>query len=312
VINMKQNVVLAAKIDYLTKYANRQFNENKGLKLNSKDWQSFIRVKNKDFYSFLRNGTIVFSTVSAISGKTYQQPIKLKNFKRVETLLFLLFLCKITDNQISDFIKVYLSNEDVRVRCTCQAFSKYGPHYNLTQIDSIYGPGENRPPVVRDKQFKNLVCKHLWLVLNDYTRHINMFSTSLIPYYKRYFGVQSPKGAERLKKQLGKKELIKLIEQAFKELKKLNINELDYMFKNLTKNTINELNSFVTSPIEKPEEQKTKEEQNIPVNEEKENFEEEDINEMLDNVGALSSKRNSKERKILGAKKNNDFHSNTR
>ncbi len=93
-INVKQNVVLAAKIDYLTKYANRQFNENKGLKLNSKDWQSFIRVKNKDFYSFLRNGTIVFSTVSAISGKTYQQPIKLKILKELKLFYFCCFYAK--------------------------------------------------------------------------------------------------------------------------------------------------------------------------------------------------------------------------
>lgn len=298
---MKKTSILAAKIDYLINYSNNQFKENKGLKLNSKDWKSFIKVKNKDFYSFLRNGTIVFSTVSAISGKTYQQPVKLKNFKRIETLLFLLFLCKITDNEIANFIKNYLSNEDVRIRCTCQAFSKWGPHYNLTQIDSIYGPGEDRPPDIRDKKRNNLVCKHLWLILNDYSLHTNTFSIGLIPYYKRFFGVQSPKGAERLKRQLGKKELIKLIEQAFKELKKLNNSNLENTFKNLTKNTINELNSFIKSEeITKTEEKVIEKEPEII---EKDNFEDEDIYEMMENAGALSSKKYSKKEKILGVKK---------
>ena len=297
------NIVLAAKIDYLRNYANNQFNENKGLRLNSKDWKSFVSVKKKDFYSFLRNGTIVFTTKSDISGKSYNQPIKLKNFKKIESILFILFLCKLPDNKIVEFLNTYMSTEDIRARCTCPAFLYYGAAYNLTQIDSIYGPEENRPPVEKDKARKNLVCKHLWIVINDYMTHVNTFASGLIRYYKRFFGIQSPTGVDRLKKQIRKKELIKILEQVYKQLKELKNSKLENLYNDLTRNTIKELQDYITPSI--PEPIKSVEEKPIQKEEpmENNNFDEDDINEMIDNAGALSARREARKRKLLGAVK---------
>lgn len=312
---MTKQIVLSAKIDYLQSYANTQFAVRKGLKLNSRDWEVYVDVKKKVFYNFLRNGTIFFSTKSSISGQTYEQPVKLKNFKQIESLLFILFICKVPDNQISEFLKVYMSAEDVNIRCSCEAFSKWGPHYNLTKINSIYGPGESRPPVVRDKVNINLVCKHLWVVLNDYVRQVSAFSVGLIPYYKRFFNVQSPTGAERIKRQMSNKQLKKLFEQSFVDLNKINNPELSKLYDELFKKYVNEMNEFA-------KETKANEDSNFDdeqvqnlidnagsadlVTEEEvaeDDIEDDEVQNLIDNAGALSAKRQARKNKLLGAKK---------
>lgn len=307
---MTKGLILAAKIDYLHSYANKQFSDQKGFKLNSKDWKAYVNVKNQNFYSFLKNGSIEFTTKTTTSGQTYKQHIQLKNFKRLESILFVLFICKIPDDKIGDFLKLYMSSEDVNIDCSCEAFSKWGPHYNLTKIDSNYGEGEFRPPEVRDKTNLNLVCKHLWIVLNNYVEQVGLFAVNLIPYYKRYFNVESVSGVERIKKQMTNKGFKKIFQQTFVELSKINNSELMQMYNDLFKKSINEINKFAseTAPNE-PEEEKIEDEaknENESENLDKETTEpyDEEFNEdLIDNSGALSAKRILRKNKLLGIKK---------
>lgn len=239
-----KKMVLSAKLDFLHNYANNQFKDAKGLHLNSSDWKTFIHVKNADYYSFIQNGTIVFNTESAISGENYTQPVKLKNFKKLEPLILLMFLCKISENEIKHFLSLFLSVDHVRTFCQCKAFQFWGPHYNLTKIGSAYGPGELRPPIIRDPKQKNYVCKHLWMVLNNYNSHINEFSSGILPYYRRFFGINSPTGVDRLRKMLGIKGVKKVIEQAIIDLNKLGDANLTSLFNSLTRESMNNIYDF--------------------------------------------------------------------
>lgn len=130
--------------------------------------------------------------------------------------------------------------------------SYWGTKYNLTQINSIYGPVELRPPKIRDPHNNNFACKHLWLVLENYKDNIQLFTKQLVPYYKRLFGIQSPKGIERLKKQMGTKGFQQIIEQAVKNLVSLNDDILYGRFDQLTKNKLNSILNPV-NPMEKTE-----------------------------------------------------------
>lgn len=119
--------------------------------------------------------------------------------------------------------------------------SYWGPHYNLTKIKSAYGPGEIRPPDKRDPNRQNLVCKHLWVVLDSYSKLVNSFTVGLLPYYKRLFGLTSPAGIERLQKTLGQAGFKKVIEQAVIDLNKINNADLINKFKQLTDGKLNEI-----------------------------------------------------------------------
>lgn len=119
--------------------------------------------------------------------------------------------------------------------------SFWGPHYNLTKIKSAYGPGEIRPPDKRDPNRQNLVCKHLWVILDSYSKLVNSFTVGLLPYYKRLFGLTSPTGIERLQKTLGEAGFKKVIEQAIIDLNKINNAQLTSKFKQLTDGKLNEV-----------------------------------------------------------------------
>lgn len=119
--------------------------------------------------------------------------------------------------------------------------SYWGMHYNLTQIHSAYGPGEMRPPNKRDPNRQNLVCKHLWLVLDQYSKSVKVFAKGLLPYYKRMFGLTSPTGIDRLQKSIGQEGFRKIIEQAIVDLNKLKSAELTNRFKQLTNGKLNEI-----------------------------------------------------------------------
>jgi hypothetical protein len=233
--------ILSAKIDYLIDYAKKQFSTSKGLHLNSTDWKSFITVGTPLFYSFLINGTIKWHTTSAISGERYDQLIKLSDFKKLEAPILLMFLTNVPDADISRFIAEFFSSTEAKIYCPCPSFLFYGSAYNLTQIKSKYGAGESRPPIEKDPDQKNLVCKHLWLLLQSYPAQINKFSTSLIPYYKRYFGLTSPTGVERTRKQLGEKGVRRVIEQATIDLNKIKDNDLTNIYSNLVKGRIDKV-----------------------------------------------------------------------
>lgn len=235
-----KKVLLSAKLDYLLDYAKKQYSKRRGLHLNSKDWESFVDVRTAIFYSFLVNGTIKFRTTSRISKKTYNQYVKLVNFKKVEPALLLLFLIDTPEDQIINFLKTFLFRGEAKLFCEGDpSFLYWGSKYNLTQLKSCYGPGETRPPDIRDPQRNFLVCKHLWLVLVNFEKHLDEFARDLMPYYKRAFGLTSPTGLERLKRNLGDKGLKKVIEAAVKNISKLKSEKIKTLFRELTADKLN-------------------------------------------------------------------------
>lgn len=242
----KKKAILSAKIDYLIDYAKREYSKPRGLHLNSADWKGFITVGTPQYYSFLINGTMKFYTKSKISGERYDQILKLVDFKKLEAPLLLLFLTKQSDDIIIDFISMLFSHGEAKLFCNDESFQYWGMHYNLTQIHSAYGPGEGRPPNKRDPNRQNLVCKHLWLVLDQYSKSVKVFAKGLLPYYKRMFGLTSPTGIDRLQKSIGQEGFRKIIEQAIVDLNKLKSAELTNRFKQLTNGKLNE----IMKPIE--------------------------------------------------------------
>ena len=263
------NTLLSAKLDYLLNYAKKQYSVRKGLHLNSKDWESYVDVKSAMFYTFLTNGTVQFLTKSKLSGKSYKQYVKFVDFKKFEPALLLLFLIDTPEDKINNFLKTFLQYGEVKLFCEDPSFLFWGSKYNLTQIKSCYGPGENRPPDIRDPSRSFLVCKHLWLVLERFEKNITEFIRELLPYYRAAFGLQSPTGLERLKKNLGDRGLKRVIEEAIKNINKLKSDEVKKLFNELT---TGKLDSGVkeklgktdqiqkTTEIKKEEQDKTKDE----------------------------------------------------
>jgi len=263
------NTLLSAKLDYLLNYAKKQYSVRKGLHLNSKDWESYVDVKSAMFYTFLTNGTIQFLTKSKLSGKSYKQYVKFVDFKKFEPALLLLFLIDTPEDKINNFLKTFLQYGEVKLFCEDPSFLYWGSKYNLTQIKSCYGPGENRPPDIRDPLRNFLVCKHLWLVLDKFEKSITEFIKELLPYYKAAFGLHSPTGLKRLKKNLGDKGLKRVIEEAIKNINKLKSDEVKKLFKDLTagkldsgiKEKLGKTDQIQkTTEIKKEEQNKTKDE----------------------------------------------------
>ena len=263
------NTLLSAKLDYLLNYAKKQYSVRKGLHLNSKDWESYVDVKSAMFYTFLTNGTVQFLTKSKLSGKSYKQYVKFVDFKKFEPALLLLFLIDTPEDKINNFLKTFLQYGEVKLFCEDPSFLFWGSKYNLTQIKSCYGPGENRPPDIRDPLRNFLVCKHLWLVLDKFEKSITEFIKELLPYYKAAFGLHSPTGLKRLKKNLGDKGLKRVIEEAIKNINKLKSDEVKKLFKDLTagkldsgiKEKLGKTDQIQkTTEIKKEEQNKTKDE----------------------------------------------------
>ena len=236
-----KHILIAEKMNYLINYAKNQFNDSKGLHLNSADWKSFITLGTPLYYSFLINGIIKYNTKSSISGKRYEQIIKLSDYKKMEAPLLLLFLLETDEQTIIDYISLFLTVSEAKLYCPCDAFLYFGSHYNLSELDSIYGPPETRFPKIRDPKNNNIVCKHLWIVLSNYPKQIHDFAKNMIPYYKRYFGITSPTGVERTKKQLGIKGIKQVVMQGTKDLNKLGNKELLDIYNKLTEGKLNEI-----------------------------------------------------------------------
>jgi len=153
----------------------------------------------------------------------------------------LLFLLETDEQTIIDYISLFLTVSEAKLYCPCDAFLYWGSHYNLTELDSIYGPPEVRFPKIRDPKNNNIVCKHLWIVLSNYPKQIHDFAKNMIPYYKRYFGIGSPTGIERTKKQLGIKGIKQVVMQGTKDLNKLGNKELLDIYNKLTEGKLNEI-----------------------------------------------------------------------
>lgn len=118
---MKKPIV-AAELEFLIEYAKNQFAESFGLHLNSSSWKPYIKVGKPVFYKFLIDGIVQFSTKTSTSNKKYNQTVKLMDYKKIEPALFVLFLLKLSDEEISNFISEYLMYANAKIRCDCPAF----------------------------------------------------------------------------------------------------------------------------------------------------------------------------------------------
>ena len=75
--------------------------------------------------------------------------------------------------------------------------------------------------------------------MENYKTNIQPLVKSLIPYYKRLFGIQSPQGIERLKRNMGVKGFQQIVEQSIKNLINIKDDVLYNKFDELTRNKLN-------------------------------------------------------------------------
>lgn len=245
--------ILAAEMSFLIDYAKDQYSKSRGLHLNSSDWKAYIHVGNPSFYRFITTGVIKFTTKTSISEKSYDQIIMLSDYKKIEPALLILFLSKNSDEDIASFLEMFFKTSNGKLSCTDPSFVYWGNAFNLTSLNAIYGPQELRPPNIRDPKQNNLVCKHLWVVLETYEKSTAYFAKNLIPYYKRLFGITSPTGIDRLLNSMNDKKIRSLVVQGISQLNRTKNNELISLYKKLTKITINNLNKK-PEPVAKPQE----------------------------------------------------------
>lgn len=239
------NVIVAANMDYLINYAKQQFSRHFGLHLNSADWGPYIWTSDATFYKFLANGVIQFRTkTKPYDGKDnhkYRQVVRLAQQRLIQPSLLILFLLQIPQDDIIEFISLFFSHTRVELFCNCPALKYWGGKYNLTKINSMYGPREYRVPNIRDPQQKNFVCKHLWMILLKYETEIRGFAKFVIPYYRRALGVATPSSVLRLTKQLGPVEIKKLVSKSMTTIAKTRSQELINEYKSLIDGKIDEL-----------------------------------------------------------------------
>ncbi len=69
---------------------------------------------------------------------------------------------------------------DVAIRCTCPAFRYWGFAYILTQLGAKVTRPENRFPRIRNPDLRNVMCKHLRLVMDVFGSHWNSVLSELM------------------------------------------------------------------------------------------------------------------------------------
>ena len=74
----------------------------------------------------------------------------------MENALLFLYLIDVPENDIKDFIAMFLFNSRTRFFCTCPAFKFWGFEYILTKQNSVFGIGEFRPPVEKNPHMKGV------------------------------------------------------------------------------------------------------------------------------------------------------------
>jgi hypothetical protein len=107
---------------------------------------------------------VMFSTPSQTTkGKFWSQYIQLLELEDVRKMKDLTAFQKVT----------LLIGGDIGVKCTCPAFKYWGYNYILTQVDAVFGRGEQRFPGVRNPELKGSVCKHLAHTLQYFPFYIS-------------------------------------------------------------------------------------------------------------------------------------------
>lgn len=151
--------------------------------------------------------------------------------------------------------------------------SFWGFHYILTQRGSAYGPGEHRYPNIRNRFLKGVVCKHLWVILNNFPNLSNQLAKELLPYYKRMFGIQSPQGVMRFKKKIGEKGLREIYLKSLKDLEKMEapkvIESYNKIMSTKKDNILNLIYDIDKVPNNKPSDIKVEKEEQFINNDDK-------------------------------------------
>lgn len=201
-------IIEAIKFEDLMNEANTQYSVNRGLHLNSSEWQSYVDLKDLNIFNFIVTGTIATRTYSAHTKKNYYQGFKNTDFKKIELIAFYLFICKINNQIISDFLAKVMHLSNWRIHCNCDSFLYWGWKYKLTKLNSVLGPGESRKPKRNNVNLMNednIVCKHLWVTINKLSDNMSLFISKLIPYYKKMYGFSKNYNENDLLKSIGSK-----------------------------------------------------------------------------------------------------------
>lgn len=231
--------------DFSTLYdlSQKQFAHYLGLSLNSKDWKAYIEPGKARFYNFLLNGVIKTTTETTINNHKYRQIIQFSDYKKLENMLLLLFMNDVPEKEIINFMATFLFNTTVKVRCNCPAFQFFGYEYILTKMESIYGRGENRPPVEKNRFQEGVFCKHLWIIAESLNKKNIQLAERLVPFYKRCFGISSRKNLEKLKNSLSPIFLVKIFEKAKKDVDKTNKNAVKNEFETIASKYLTDINA---------------------------------------------------------------------
>lgn len=144
--------------------------------------------------------------------------------------------------------------------------SFWGFHYILTQRGSAYGKGEHRPPNIRNPYRKGIVCKHLWVILNEFPNLSNQLAKELLPYYKRMFGIQSLGGIKRFKKKIGEKGIRDIYLKSLEQVKKMEAPKVLESYNKIMSNKKDNILNMVRDPDKIPENKPS----NIKVNKDEE------------------------------------------
>lgn len=108
-------------------------------------------------YQGVRGDTVRFKAKASEPGKTYDQTIKLLDFKKI-----MADRSKPLRQRVRDAV---LGN--IKVHCTGNAYLFWGYQFVLTKMGAALKP-ENRAPKVRNPNRKGTVCKHLDAVLKAF------------------------------------------------------------------------------------------------------------------------------------------------
>ena len=230
-------ILEAVQFNKLMDEANLQYSVDRGFHLNSSAWEGYINLKDVNIFNFLVTGIISTRTYSSHSGKNYYQGFKNTDFKKIELLAFYLFLCKLNPNIIKQFLAQTMTLCNWKVYCNCESFLYWGWKYKLTRLNSVLGPGESRRPKKNNvglmKQ-NNIVCKHLWQVINTLDENMELFLENLIPYYKKMYGFSKNGSEDMLLKQIGATGFRKAYEDCKNVLFKMD-RRIGIVFDSITK-----------------------------------------------------------------------------
>lgn len=140
------------------------------------DWE-FIRMR--DHYNAIRAKGVQYKGVDFDVVK-FATPSESRPNMHHEQWIQMVDLRALLDDpemSLQDDVQLAMAG-DLKVHCTCEAFTYFGYKYILTNLDSAIQP-ETRPPNVRNPKQRGSVCKHLAAVLKVFPFWWNTIASDL-------------------------------------------------------------------------------------------------------------------------------------